>query len=161
MFLIFQEYLYLMVATVARRIINIIVNLILLLRRKIFNLMNWINILNLYVEMRQLKMGLIIQVSLQSNLKSLKSTYNSKSTDHERLSSISFNGMFFFIKYRFSFYPNNKNRSHPTTKTKGGGIIMYIPKFLKHRLRDDLNCFPDTNFESLWVELNIQKRNAY
>ena len=68
MFLIFQEYLYLMVATVARRIINIIVNLILLLRRKIFNLMNWINILNLYVEMRQLKMGLIIQVSLQSSI---------------------------------------------------------------------------------------------
>ena len=48
-----------------------------------------------------------------------------------------------------------------TTKTKGGGIIMYIPKILKPRLRDDLNCFPDTNFESLWVELSIQKRNAF
>ena len=33
-----------------------------------------------------------------------------------------------------------------TTKTKGGGIIMYIPKLLKARLRDDLNCFPDINF---------------
>ena len=47
------------------------------------------------------------------------------------------------------------------TKTKGGGIIMYIPKTLKPRLRDDLNCFPDTNFESLWVELSTQKRNAF
>ena len=47
-----------------------------------------------------------------------------------------------------------------TTKSKGGGIIMYIPQFLKPRLRDDLNCFPDTNFEILWVELSIQK-NAY
>ena len=47
-----------------------------------------------------------------------------------------------------------------TTKTKGGVIIMYIPKILKPRLRDDLNCFPDTNFESLWVELSIQK-NAF
>ena len=45
-----------------------------------------------------------------------------------------------------------------TTKTKGGGIIMYIPKFLKSRLCDDLNCFPDTNFKSLWVELGIQKK---
>ena len=44
-----------------------------------------------------------------------------------------------------------------TTKIKGGVIIMYIQKFLKPRLRDDLNCFPDTNFESLWVELSIQK----
>ena len=34
---------------------------------------------------------------------------------------------------------------------------MYIPKLLQPRLRDDLNCFPDTNFESLWVELSIQK----
>ena len=47
-----------------------------------------------------------------------------------------------------------------TTKSKGGGIIMYIPQFLKPRLRDDLNCFPDTDFEILWVELSIQK-NAY
>ena len=44
------------------------------------------------------------------------------------------------------------------TKTKGGGIIMYIPKLLKPCLRDDLNCFPDTNFESFWVELSIQKK---
>ena len=41
-----------------------------------------------------------------------------------------------------------------TTKTKGGGIIMYIPKFLNPCLRDDLNSFPDTNFENLWVELS-------
>ena len=47
-----------------------------------------------------------------------------------------------------------------TTKTKGGGIIMYIPKLLKPRLRDDLNCFADTNFESLWVELSIQKKKC-
>ena len=47
-----------------------------------------------------------------------------------------------------------------TTKTKGGGIIMYIPKSLKPRLRDDLNCFPDQNFESLWVELCIQKKKC-
>ena len=33
---------------------------------------------------------------------------------------------------------------------------MYIPKFLKPSLRDDLNCFPDTNFKSLLVELNIK-----
>ena len=35
---------------------------------------------------------------------------------------------------------------------------MYIPKILKTCLRDDLNCFPDTNFESVWVELSIQKK---
>ena len=45
-----------------------------------------------------------------------------------------------------------------TAKTKGGGIIIYIPKRLEPRLRDDLKCFPDTNFESLWVELSIQKK---
>ena len=44
-----------------------------------------------------------------------------------------------------------------TTKTKSGGIIMYVPKILKPGLRDDLNCFPDTNFECLWVELSTQK----
>ena len=44
-----------------------------------------------------------------------------------------------------------------TTKTKGGGVIMYIPKLLKPRLRDDLNCFSDTNIKSLWVVLSIQK----
>ena len=44
-----------------------------------------------------------------------------------------------------------------TTKTKGGGIIMHIPKFLKPRLGDDLNCSPNTNFESLCVELSIKK----
>ena len=33
-----------------------------------------------------------------------------------------------------------------TKRTKGGGIIMYITKFLKPRLRDDLNCFQDINF---------------
>ena len=48
-----------------------------------------------------------------------------------------------------------------TTKTKGGGIIMYIPKILKPCLRDDLNCFPDTNFESLWVKLSIQKKMRF
>ena len=37
-------------------------------------------------------------------------------------------------------------------------MIMYLRKFLKPRLRDDLNCFPDTNCESLWVELSIQKK---
>ena len=37
---------------------------------------------------------------------------------------------------------------------------MYIPKLLKPRLRHDLNCFPDTNFESLWVELSIQKKKC-
>ena len=47
-----------------------------------------------------------------------------------------------------------------TTKTKGGGIIMYIPKISKPRLRDDLNCFPDTNSESLWVELSKQKKKS-
>ena len=35
---------------------------------------------------------------------------------------------------------------------------MYIPKCLKPRLLDDLNCFPDTSFENLWVELSIQKK---
>ena len=45
-----------------------------------------------------------------------------------------------------------------TTKTKGDGIIMYILKLLKPRLRDDLNCFPDTNFESLRVELSIKEK---
>ena len=44
-----------------------------------------------------------------------------------------------------------------TTKTKGGDVIIYIPKILKPHLRDDLNCFPNTNFESSWVELSIQK----
>ena len=39
-------------------------------------------------------------------------------------------------------------------------MIMYIPKSLKPRLRDDLNCFPDANFESLWVELCIQKKKC-
>ena len=37
---------------------------------------------------------------------------------------------------------------------------MYIPKLLKPRLRNDLNCFPDTNFKSLWVELSIQKKKC-
>ena len=45
-----------------------------------------------------------------------------------------------------------------TTKTKCGGIIMYIPKKLKPRLCDDLKCFQDTSFESLWVDLSIQKK---
>ena len=47
-----------------------------------------------------------------------------------------------------------------TTKTKGGGIIMYIPKLLKLRLGDDLNCFPDANFESLWFDLSIQNKKC-
>ena len=37
---------------------------------------------------------------------------------------------------------------------------MYIPEILKPRLRDDLNCFLDTNFESLWIELSIQKKRC-
>ena len=45
-----------------------------------------------------------------------------------------------------------------TTKTIGGGIIMYIPKILKPCLHDDLNCFPDINFEILWFKLGIQKK---
>ena len=32
---------------------------------------------------------------------------------------------------------------------------MYIPKLLKPRLRGDLNCFPDTNIESLRVAFQI------
>ena len=35
---------------------------------------------------------------------------------------------------------------------------MYPQKLLNLRLHDDLICFPDTNFESLWVELSIQKK---
>ena len=54
-----------------------------------------------------------------------------------------------FQKYRFQI-----------TKTKGGGIIIYIAKFLKARLRDDFNCFPDSNIERLRVKLSIQKKKC-
>ena len=66
----------------------------------------------------------------------------------------------FWHEYKQNFDCFQKDRIQTTT-IKGGVIIMYIPKLLKLRLRDDLNRFPDTIFESLWVELSIQKRNAH
>ena len=54
----------------------------------------------------------------------------------------------FWLADRQNFDCFRKDRIQ-TAKTKGGGIIMYIPKILKHGLRDDLNCFPDANFEIL------------
>ena len=47
-------------------------------------------------------------------------------------------------------------------KTKGGGVMLMIPKTLNPKSRNDLNCMNKNQFESLWVEcffFNIDPTN--
>ena len=40
-------------------------------------------------------------------------------------------------------------------KTKGGGVILIIPKTLNPKSRNDLNCMNKNQLESLWFECNL------
>ena len=46
-------------------------------------------------------------------------------------------------------------------KTKGGGVMLIIPKTLNPKSRNDLNCMNKNQFESLWVECNFNNDPTY
>ena len=55
-------------------------------------------------------------------------------------------------KDRFKTFRSDRK---PGIKTKGGGVMLLIPKTLNPKSRNDLNCMNKNQFESLWVECNF------
>ena len=47
-----------------------------------------------------------------------------------------------------------------TTKSKGGGILLYIPIQLEPKEKPKLNLCNVEHFESIWVELKLQKTSS-
>ena len=55
-------------------------------------------------------------------------------------------------KDRFKTFRSDRKLGN---KTKGGGVMLLIPKTLNPKSRNDLNCMNKNQFESLWVECNF------
>ena len=59
-------------------------------------------------------------------------------------------------KARFKIFRCDRNRSC-TGQSKGGGVMMLIPKHMNPTLKEDLNFFRPTYFEGLWIQIYLRK----
>ncbi len=54
--------------------------------------------------------------------------------------------------------PGSKLIENPRSKGRGGGVCRYIRSGIRYSVREDLNVFSKGIFESIFIELEGQKR---
>ena len=57
-----------------------------------------------------------------------------------------------FLSPKHKFY--SKSRSSKTGVNEGGGVAIWVPRYISSKQRNDLNVLNESFFESLWVEIS-------